>query len=38
MRHVTDMTIMHNPADFAGGRSRLAYSIRITAKTTIKTV
>ncbi len=38
MRHVTDMTVMHNPAEFAGDRSRLAYSIRITAKTTIKTV
>jgi hypothetical protein len=38
MRHVSDMTVMHNPADFAGDRSRLAYSIRITAKTTIKTV
>lgn len=38
MRHVSDMTVMQNPAESAGDRSRLAYSIRITAKTTIKTV
>ncbi|KXG84921.1 hypothetical protein ATO67_09820 [Agrobacterium bohemicum] len=36
--HVHDMVVMQNPAGFAGDRSRLAYSIRITAKTTIKTV
>ncbi|KAA3515818.1 hypothetical protein DXM21_03165 [Agrobacterium rosae] len=38
IRHVQDMVVMQNPAGFAGARSCLAHSIRITAKTTIKTV
>jgi hypothetical protein len=38
MRHVTDMVVLQHPAEPAGGPSRLSYSIRITAKTTIKTV
>jgi hypothetical protein len=37
-RHVADMIVMEGPAQSAGDDPRLSYSIRITAKTTIKTV
>ncbi|NIB59370.1 hypothetical protein G6L35_13395 [Agrobacterium tumefaciens] len=37
-RHVADMIVMEAPAQSAGDDPRLSYSIRITAKTTIKTV
>ncbi|MBO0130583.1 hypothetical protein [Agrobacterium burrii] len=36
--HVADMSVMEGPAQSAGDDPRLSYSIRITAKTTIKTV
>jgi hypothetical protein len=36
--HVADMFVMEGPAQSAGDDPRLSYSIRITAKTTIKTV
>ncbi|MGC4390778.1 MULTISPECIES: hypothetical protein [unclassified Agrobacterium] len=36
--HVADMFVMEGPARSAGDDPRLSYSIRITAKTTIKTV
>jgi len=36
--HVADMFVMEGPAHLAGDDPRLSYSIRITAKTTIKTV
>jgi len=38
MRHVQHMIAMQSPAGSAGDPARLSYSIRITAKTTIKTV
>ncbi|KJF73658.1 hypothetical protein RP75_10050 [Agrobacterium arsenijevicii] len=37
-KHVADMIVMEGPAQSAGDDPRLSYSIRITAKTTIKTV
>lgn len=38
MGHVQYMSVMQSPAGSAGDLARLSYSIRITAKTTIKTV
>ncbi|MDP9571142.1 UNVERIFIED_ORG: hypothetical protein J2W66_001627 [Agrobacterium larrymoorei] len=38
MRHVQHMIVMQSPAGSAGDPARLSGSIRITAKTTIKTV
>jgi len=38
MRHVQHMIVMQSPAGSAGDPARLSYSIRIMAKTTIKTV
>jgi hypothetical protein len=36
--HVSDIIVLERPAGFAGDQLCLSYSIRITAKTTIKTV